>query len=71
MIGCFSKAAHNDHWKHHSSHLEALAANMKSILDDFIRPLPVESRLFSDPCNEMIGKHVSNGCQEQSTGLVL
>lgn len=57
LIGHFSKAAHNDHWKHHSSHLETLAANMKSILDDFIRALPVVTRLFSDPCNETVGKH--------------
>lgn len=71
LIGHFSKTALNDHWEHHSSHLEPLTANIKSILDDFIRALPVESCLFSDTCNEMIGKHASNGCQKQSTCLVL
>lgn len=64
LIGHFFKAAPNDHLKHHSSHLEALAANMKSILDDFIRAEPVESCLFAEICNEMIGKLVSNGCQK-------
>lgn len=71
LIGHFSKGACNDHWKHHNSDLKSVAAHMRSILDDFIRALPVESCLFSDLCNEMIGKHVSNGCQEQSTFLVL
>lgn len=60
-----------DHWKHHSSHLEVLSVNMKSILGNFMRALPVKSRLFSDPWNEMVGKLVSNGCQEQNTCLVL
>lgn len=62
-MGHFFKAAPKDHCKHHSSHLEALAASMKSILDDCIRAVPVESCLFSDLCNEVIGKLVSNGCQ--------
>lgn len=71
LIEHFSQAACNDHRNHHSSLLGALAANMKSTLDDFIRALPVESRLFSDPCNEIIGKRARNGCQEQSSRLVL
>lgn len=59
LTGPFFEAAPSDHLKHHSSHLEALAANMKSILEDFITAIPVESCLFSDLCNEMIGKLVS------------
>lgn len=71
LIEYFTKAARNDHRNLHSSLLEALAANMKSILDDFIRALPEEPHLFSDPCNEIIGKRARNDCQEQSTRLVL
>lgn len=71
QIGHLSKPACNDHWEHHCSLLEALRANTKSIPDDVIRALPVKSCLFSDTCNEVIGKHVSNGCQKQNTCAVL
>lgn len=63
LTGHSLEAAPSDHLKRHSGHLEALAANMKSILEDFITAIPVEPCLFSDLCNEMIGKLVSNGCQ--------
>lgn len=63
LIGHFFKAAPNEHCKHHSSHLESQQPTQKAFLDEFIRAIPVESCLFSDLCNEMTGKLVSNGCQ--------